>query len=399
MIDIKKIFHLSNPGNISAILLAISYLLFLYPYFTWNIVSIISPIAFLLLLIGIAFEFVVFKRIEIKPYLWFYLIYICFSNLTGINLRGDFLETSILVSILLLLFPKTTIAQVFIRFYYIFGVLLFFSIIFYLFKVTNFYTPLYSDIIAPDKREYFAYPFNVMLKFEQTNLLYLTTGFYRFYSFLNEPGYIGTLCALIVCAFKFRFKGNKFLYIYLLGALLSLSLGSYLTLLVGFLFVIDLKNIFRFGVPVVCLILFQWNLVEKHIVKRLQISENNVAGDNRTTIEFDKAWERLFDSSDVFFGKGKSQHTAVSDGGVSSWKVIVYNSGVFGLILYLSIIISIYFSFSNRTKYSLMLLLVYFLTIYHRPNVHLSPYLLIFIFGLLNAQKGSDLSKMIFSSK
>lgn len=383
----KKIFKISSIRDIKSISTAMCILLLMYPLYTWNYFAIINFVALAFLFLGIFIEVFVYKKVSIKPYFWLYIVYYIYSNLTGISSKGSFFDIPVLIAICLLTFPMQSLKEIFQRFYYIFGVLLVISISFYLMKISGLYSPVLSGIIGPDQREYLSYPFNVLLTVEQVNPIYIAMGIYRFYGMLSEPGYVGTICALIICAKRFDFKGDSFLYIYLVAAILSLSLASYITLALGFLFTINMNRLIYFGIPILLFMVLQQDIADQFVFNRLKPSDGKVIQDNRTSKGFDEEWKSHINSLDLIWGKGKSQHTKNSSGGVSSWKSLVFNYGIIGLVLYLSILAAIFISIRPKDFYAYIVLLVVLLTIYHRPNVHLSEYLIIYIYGLLLAKE------------
>jgi len=169
-----------------------------------------------------------------------------------------------------------------------------------------------------------------------------------------------------------------------MAAIMSFSLASYITLFLGLMLTLQPRKILIISVLVIGIISLNSLLFERFIVGRINSGTDSV--DNRTSPEFDKKWEEIKgDIFDFTFGKGKSQHSSLGEGGVSSWKSIVYNSGVIGMIIYLLLFISIFTDIKSRNRYTYIVLLAFLITIYHRPNLTQSYYLLIFVFGLINS--------------
>lgn len=379
----RKLIEIKSLTDFQTLLISFCLVLFMLPSFTWNYVSIVTPLGLLFIFTSLFIEVAVLKRINIKPFFFAYIVYITYTNIVGISVDRVFINSPLIISLALLLFSYKTLVKSFYKFFYLFSLLILISIGFYLFNILGIYSPVLTEVEGVDGREYLSYPFNVLQVFDQYSPIYLATGFHRFYGALNEPGFIGTLSALILCAFKFDFKHYKALYIYLVAAVLSMSLASYLTLFIGIVFIINSRRVVTFGIPILIILFFQQDLIDRYILKRLEVSDGEIAGNNRTTSEFDERWGNLLNSKDVYFGKGKAQHTTVSEYGISSWKVLVYNYGIVGFALYFSIVLLIYFDIPKKDKYSIIILVVFSLTVYHRPNIHLSHYLIIFISGLL----------------
>lgn len=384
--NIFSFLKIRSLSEFKSICIALSLILFMYPSFTWQYISIVTPVAFLFLVIGASIQFFIEKNISIKWYFVLYIFYIFYTNIVGTSLSHRIIDTPILVTIVFLLLTRYTIFNVFLIFSKILAVLLAISSLFYCLKIIGVYHPSLIESFGTDGRVYVSYFFNTMLSITQYNLFYKSTGFYRFYAFLNEPGLLGTISALMLCAFKFNFKQNKHLYIYLFAALASMSLASYITIVIGVLPFVKGKRIFHIILVFLIVSIFNFQVLDKFIFSRIEFNdEGKLIGDNRTSRNFDIVWNNFISSSDVFFGKGMGQHktTVDEEGGVSSWKALVYNFGFFGLILYLSIFVSIFVSIKNKNKYCYMIFLLFILTIYHRPNILYSYYLLIFFGGLL----------------
>lgn len=362
--------------------------MFLYPSFFWDNTSVATILGYLLLFTSFYLEFANKSQINIKAYLLVFIFYfLIYVNIVGDPINNRYITTPIVTSVIFLVFSYRTVYKSFVLFTEVFGLFLTLSLLFYILKLAGVYSPDLLAQVAPDGREYSSYFLNTMLLETQQAAVYISTGFYRFYGFLNEPGFIGTLSALIILAWRFDFSNKKILYIYLVACLLSLSLASYLTLFLGFLYFISFKRVLYLLGLILLFLVVNYDLVDRYVFSRLTIIDGEFAGDNRTSSQFDIQWERLISSRDVIFGKGKGQHTLTSQhGGVSSWKTIVYNSGVVGLVLYLSIFICIFLLVNNGKfkKYHFVFLFVFLLTIYHRPNIHNIYYLIILLGGLLH---------------
>jgi len=369
--------------------LSFSVFLFLYPSFTWDYISIVTPIAFLLLMLSFGIETFIKKRIQFKPYLFIYVFYyLVYVNVVGIPVDPSFVTTPILISIIFLTFSYDTLYKTFRVFVNVFGFFLSLSLLFFILKFIGIYSPNFDIQVAPDGREYQSYLFNTMWLGTQYNAVYLSTGFYRFHSFLNEPGFVGTISSLIIVALKFDFSRYRILYVYLLASCLSMSLASYLTLFIGVLYFTSLKRALYFIIPFFIIATFNYDLFDRYILSRIFTDEGGFIDDNRTSLSFDAKFGQLLNSNNIFLGLGKGQHTlSTQDGGVSSWKAIVYNNGLIGLGIYLTIFMTIFFAIKRRglnNNYYYLFLFVFLLTIYHRPNIHNIYYLLILFGGLLH---------------
>jgi len=320
---------------------------------------------------------------SLAPFLLFFL-YNLYTSIVGISVDTSLFATPVLVTLIFFVFSKETIFHTYFVFVRIFGYILALSLLFYLLKLFRLYSPELISQTSPDGREYYSYLFNTMSAITTRNALYLSSGFYRFHGFMGEPGWIGTISGLIVFSLKFQFSQFKILYIYLFAALLSMSLGAYIPLFVGFVYFYFGKRLLYAVIPLTMFFIFNREILDRFIFDRLYVDDGNIAGDNRTSAVFDHEWSKLLGTSEVIFGKGKGQHTVFGEG-VSSWKTLVYNGGIIGFFLYLLIFMSIFFMLvkTGHKKFALIFFLVFLMTIYHRPRIQYVYFLIILYGGLL----------------
>lgn len=168
----------------------------------------------------------------------------------------------------------------------------------------------------------------------------------RFAGQFLEPGHCGTMCIFILYIEKFNLKkiGNIVL---LLGVLLSLSLAAY-GLLVGAV-ILTLYNQRRYFSLLIMFSLFIAiglgamvynggdNALNNAIVARLEMDEDgNIAGNNRTSGSFDKAYEKFLQSDSIWLGIGADAFGEHEDGsdnitmGCASYKRYFFLRGIIG---------------------------------------------------------------------
>lgn len=364
--------------------LGLAAFLFMYPYFTWGRTFVFTSLSYILLFLSLAIQISTTRKIVLSLPFLFIVLYIIYIALVGYNYSGTVLDSVLTASIFLPLFTSSFKYNSFIWFSKILSAVCVVSLLAYGLRFLGV-LEIGEEILAPDGRIYRTYFANVLQSQELLNPMLRSTGFYRFYAVLNEPGFIGTIAALVLCAFQFKLKKHKFLYPLLATVLLSFSLAAYATVALYFVLSTSPLNVMKYGFPILLIVsVVFYDMFEKRIVERISVTESGLQGDNRTNQAFDLAYDRFLSSEDIWFGMGKGAHANLGEsGGVSSWKSIVFNSGLFGLIIYLGIVLAIFFEQKNVSKSSFLLLLVFILTIYHRPNIHNIFYLLIFYGGLL----------------
>lgn len=161
----------------------------------------------------------------------------------------------------------------------------------------------------------------------------------RFQSVFPEPSHLGTVCAVLLLAQ--RGKWRRWWNITLLTALLiSFSLGAYVYLVaIVFLNMWTkgrriLLNLILISAVIASVIIGSFyyndgdNLVNSLIVLRMEVDEGELAGNNRTTADFDADFENFMQSSDILFGRERQQMF-----GDSGYKVFIYDNGFVGLAL------------------------------------------------------------------
>ena len=106
-------------------------------------------------------------------------------------------------------------------------------------------------------------------------------------------------------------------------------------------------------------------------------------GDNRTSMYFDKAYDKLFESThNALLGLGTNSNYKIQNAMTESYKVFIYQYGIIGFVL-------IYFSFfiiradkwlgNRNVLYFTLLLLV---SIYQKPRIFMATYFLLYYGGI-----------------
>ena len=176
----------------------------------------------------------------------------------------------------------------------------------------------------------------------------------RFQAVFLEPAHLAT--AIAVLLFAQRGQWRKWYNIVLLtGLLLSFSLGGYVYLVIiiflnqwierkKFIAKVIVTSIFIGGIVVASFFYRQGeNLIHQLIVLRLEIDEGEMAGNQRTTKDFDADFENFLSSSDILFGRDKENTF-----GDSGYKVFIYDYGFVGTFLIFFFYISAFYRGKNR---------------------------------------------------
>ena len=384
----EKLFKI-NKKNVFFISCASLLLVSLNPYFVWGWM----PIAFsAAIIISFLLSFLVIDVYDgnklIKSYFVF-LIVIVYSLLNAASLAGSL---ALAISITLIVSLKGEyICIVFNYFKKLFALALvpglILWVIHHVFGFDHFYIGSMPEGYIPNKGKvaagigYAIYPFAIVTDYM------LNYPIYRFTGVLDEPGFIGTVCALMIASNRLKIK-TKADFIILFSGVVSFSLAFYLILAIyyAFLSIKSFKKFAGFILAALVLVFFSsYNeTVKKYTVDRLVIVDGKVSGDNRQTEELEGSFERWMDSDGYDFFFGLTDYTI---GGSSSWKEIPLKTGFFGVVLLLLLFILIYYSLSNKLNlHFTFFAFVFLLSVYQRPYIVAPAFIVIFLFAVINSK-------------
>lgn len=209
-------------------------------------------------------------------------------------------------------------------------------------------------------------------------------GFPRLCGIFNEPGGLGTVCALLFAA-TYRYSKFYEKLILLLAIILSFSVAGFLLVFV-FYALFYIKKGWKYFIPLGLLVAFviiapsiDWgDEFVNQFVARFKITDEGLAGDNRVKPEFEILYNQVFNSNDVFFGKGA---TYGNDMGTSSYKNLIIQFGVIGFGLYFILWLFAMLSSAKKNRDCLILLLIFIISLYQRPVPITSSYGYVLLIG------------------
>ena len=210
----------------------------------------------------------------------------------------------------------------------------------------------------------------------------------RLCGLFNEPGYFGTISALILCWQKFNFKklGNTIIFI---AGIMTFSVAFFVIIFI-YLAVISFKKpaLFISMILAVAFFLFALpnidfgNAIINSFVSRIYFIDGSIAGDNRSNQFIDAALKGALASNPLFgYGVGYSSF-AFSAYSISTYKTYIIDNGLVGFFLLYG---SIAFSLFKRFKFdicSIAFLLSFFASVYQRPGIFNPLYMLIVFAGM-----------------
>ena len=209
-------------------------------------------------------------------------------------------------------------------------------------------------------------------------------GLPRLCGIFNEPGGLGTVCALLyVATYSYSKLYEK--TILLLTIILSFSVAGFLLFFAFYVFHY-IRNGWKYVIPLGLLVAFvliaptiDWgdDFVNK-FVARFEVTDEGIAGDDRLKPEFEKLYNEVLNSNDLFFGKGA---TYGNDMGTSSYKNLIIQFGVIGFGLYFILWLFAMLSSAKKNRDCLILLLIFIISLYQRPVPITSSYGYVLLIG------------------
>lgn len=209
-------------------------------------------------------------------------------------------------------------------------------------------------------------------------------GLPRLCGIFNEPGGLGTVCALLyVATYSYSKLYEKI--IFLLAIVLSFSVAGFILVFVFYALHFIRKG-WKYVLPLGLLIAFvliaptiDWgDEFVNNFVARFEITDEGIAGDDRVKPEFEKLYNEVWNSNDVFFGRGA---TYGNDMGTSSYKNLIIQFGVVGFGLYFLLWLVAMLSTAKKNRDCLILLLLFIISIYQRPVPITSSYGYVLLIG------------------
>ncbi len=335
--------------------------------------------------------------IQIIPIL-LYLVMLTFNNYDG-----DFNASGLLFSIQWIIFAMSSDEIQKITFRYlrnsiflisVLGIICYFN---YLLKLFIPYQEVsYYSLLNPST--YIDY--KIIFLFKGANLGNISS-ILRLCGTFNEPGFFGTICALILCACDLNLKDKKNATI-LIAGLLSLSLAFVLILIIYLLlkYSKSLKTIIFVALAIIFYISILPNIKTGNtsidgLIERMTITDNGIAGDNRSKAKLDYIYDYSLKTKPLFgYGNGylEKQDTG---GGNLSYKSYIIQYGVLGSFLFWGTLFLAAIYNNKKNINVLFYVIVFFASIYQRPNIFNLLYQIILFGGILCITENTDIKKKI----
>ena len=211
-------------------------------------------------------------------------------------------------------------------------------------------------------------------------------GLTRLCGLFNEPGFFGTLAILLLVSNRFQL--NKYSIIILIASLFTYSLAFIALLLIYFLFKSIILGKFKFVIIIfvlggLVLYLTTLELQDSNVVfllNRFFPEDGGLITDNRSTYDLDVAWKNFINDSDKYlFGYGPNFQIKGS-----SYKVMVMKHGFVGIALVFIPFFLACIKIGRKNKDCILLIIVFLISIYQRPQIFNLVYFVILIGGVLH---------------
>lgn len=335
--------------------------------------------------------------LQVVPLLLFFIITSFYSYNGIINFKG---LLNLLQCITFVLSSKTIKLKTFKYFKKVIFVVCLLGIICFI----NYYLELF---IPFQLVKY--YQQNTYSRYVDYKIIFLLTNQYtnslRLCGVFNEPGYLGTICALLLCAFDVDLKDKENIIIFIAG-LLTFSL-AFIIIILAYLLLKYVKNIKTIIITVAILFLFLFvipnietsNSSLGRVIDRMKITEDGLSGDNRSGEDLDRILENMLIYK-PFFGYGDGYLNTQKLEAHSTYKSYVIEYGIIGcLLIWGSLFVaSLYKKMGNINI--LFYVLVFFLSIYQRPHIFVFIYQIILYGGILYVESNAQINKkLILKSK
>lgn len=319
--------------------------------------------------------------IAMLPFVWFILI-VC-------NTYGGYKGNGILGFVLLLTFAlldNSIKRKIFKMYFRIIIITTIISIIICLF--------FYLGIdIGQVKVEYYvnSYRFNDVYYIKYGPFAMLSSyNVKRLCSIFNEPGNLGTLLAfLYVATYSYSKKWEKVVMI--IAEIFTFSVAGYILIMIFYIFYIFLKDKKNIIYILFILILFfvlpkiDWkNPTLQYTFHRISLSE--LKNNNRTNDEFDNVYNEFKSSEKKYLGYGYKYPFNISKG-FATYKEYIVWFGYIGFLILFSLWIFFSYIRTENDKYALLLIIIFFISIYQRPWAILNLYGYIVLFGGIESIK------------
>lgn len=206
----------------------------------------------------------------------------------------------------------------------------------------------------------------------------------RLCGIFNEPGALGTVCALLFIA-RFRYSTTWEKVLLLAAILCTFSMAGFLLIFIfaaAYLVRKNPKNLVFLGLFIAAFLAIPnidfRNDYLNNLAGRFAIKENGFEGNNRTKPYFDRLYLNFMQSNEKWLGYGKNYPMGV---GNSSYKTYVVEYGIIGFAFWIMSWINAALRMADKNKDCLLFTAIFVISLYQRPRLIQSIYGYVLLFG------------------
>jgi len=226
----------------------------------------------------------------------------------------------------------------------------------------------------------------------------------RLCGLFNEPGYLGTVAAIVLIIERMNLRrwGNIVIFF---AASLTFSFAFWV-LIVIYLAIVNYRKFWvtfgtLFFLALTFVVLQNVNFENESInklVERFSFEDGKFKGDNRTSDEFEQYFDRFQKSGDLILGLGPDAKSRYQITGTGGYKPYIFNYGYVGFILLwgISIVLAIHYARGERRCW--ILIFLFFLSTYQRADF-VNPVYLCLLFGGIDYLRWNSSLKYSFPCK
>lgn len=369
----------------SALITAVLLFLFLDPYFTWTLQRTTNLYFFLELLLLLLFY--LNSDIKSKGRGTLFAIFAILIILSALNSGLNVFGMMGIVCFMFVPFAKEQFARrTFDYFLTIYAVVVGISAIVWMFSLSGIVPS--TGVIEPLNQlksyNYTTYP--LLVKY---NYVLDQFRMERFCGPFDEPGVIGTICALLLTVGKFNFKDKRLLIVFVTG---FLSMSFFYFIIVAAYYIIytfTVSNNKKTGYFLIIMltslvvISMENTLLYETIWSRFTWNEETgfLSGDNRFTENSLDVLQSISGTSTLLWGTGVNKKLLEAMGGEASIFFAIVQYGLIFVLFYIYVFAAYGWKYKKNSITYFLYLLVFMASIYQRPFLFQPEFL--FLFSLM----------------
>lgn len=375
-----------NSRDRKSLLIAILFIVLLYPYLFWGVLSNMIYVAG----IGIVLSLLLFSRQKVltnsEKQLLFFYEFVCFVylllNITvhGFGIGGILIRLPYLLFFFALFMENSSMKKVMNFIVNIVSVVSIIGLLLFLLFRVGLPLPNLGEIAhynVTEFRTYSIYPFFLVPHTADLSEIV------RFCGMFDEPGVSGTFSVFFLYYLKFNYKDWRSWIITIVG-IFTFSLFFYGMLFINLVFrSLQANKGFFLSIIVISLIGISYNYTKDNqalnalIWERFEVEDGKIKGDNRINEDAEIAYEKMRGTSDYWLGLTPDKRERFWDDarGGSSYKNVVANNGMIFFALYVLFFLAYGRHYLKSKKDFILYALLVILSLYQRPNIFGLPYM------------------------